>query len=216
LTLESSTIVQKKARTESAASIAATDAESRRSSKSSIDEKKEENFESMSEFNSIDFPEFVDKQTLEEKITEVRLQVEGGTKALSIKVNPTLANHARSFIQSSWHYKCESVIDELFVKAPQSPEKGAISFVVCKQFDDFGGNDGYASQDVILNVSGVQRAPDIAFWSARPTAQQRKHPIAQNCPLPNVWVEIVYNHAGDKQAALKKIREIIIPYKKVY
>ena len=104
----------------------------------------------------------------------------------------------------------EQSLDSLIIKAPQSGVKGKISGVLFGAFSTWGGAGTETSQDVILHTGTQLRAPDVAFWSAAPTRQQFNNPIANHCPLPNVWIEIFYNDA-DRDEALNKIREAVIP-----
>ena len=104
----------------------------------------------------------------------------------------------------------EQTLDSLIIKAPQSGTKGEISGVLFGALMTWGGAGTKTSQDVILQTGTQRRAPNVGFWSAKPTRQEFNNPLANHCPLPNVWIEIFYNDAG-RDEALNKIREAVIP-----
>jgi hypothetical protein len=104
----------------------------------------------------------------------------------------------------------EQSLGSLIIKAPQSVVKGEISGDLHHALKTWGGAGTKTSLDVILHTGPQQRAPDVAFWSVAPTPAQCNNPLANQCPLPNLWIEIFYNDA-DRDEALDKIRNAVIP-----
>ncbi|RIA88174.1 hypothetical protein C1645_739593 [Glomus cerebriforme] len=47
--------------------------------------------------------------------------------------------------------------------------------------------------------------PDVGIWFQMPTKAERVNPIKEQCPLPNVWIEVFYNRDPDRSHALSNI-----------
>jgi hypothetical protein len=42
-------------------------------------------------------------------------------------------------------------------------------------------------------VQGVgELIPDVGSWMTRPTRPQLVHPVANQCPPPDLWVEVIF------------------------
>jgi hypothetical protein len=115
--------------------------------------------------------------------------------------------------ESGWLGGCESSLDHLFFKAPQSLTKSDISFEICTEIRASSPEGSASGLDVILPIGGQARAPDVAFWRNRPAAEQRLHPLAQASLslLPNLWIEVFFNKTDDRTMAMDKIRDCVIP-----
>ncbi|CAB4495100.1 unnamed protein product [Rhizophagus irregularis] len=54
-------------------------------------------------------------------------------------------------------------------------------------------------------MAGNECKPDVGVWFQRPTYQQLHNPIANQCPPPNVYIEVFYNRDPDRQRAFDKL-----------
>jgi hypothetical protein len=43
---------------------------------------------------------------------------------------------------------------------------------------------------------------DVGIWFIKPTRAQRRRPIANGCPLPNVWIEVIVLNFAEKMYCL--------------
>lgn len=142
----------------------------------------------------------------------LRENIESRLTAVRVKVSPDIIVDVADQIASRWSYYCETSLDHLLFKAPQSGDKGLLSVRLASQLDAWGGPDAYTTVDMILNVGSVRRAPDLAFWRQKPSRSERLHPLAERCPLPQLWIEICYyDDAADFDRAVIKVRDCIIP-----
>ena len=96
------------------------------------------------------------REDIESRLTEVR-----------VKVRPEIIIAMSDYVFSCWSYYCETSLDHLLFKAPQSVDKGFLSMRLGSQLDAWGGPDSCTSLDAILNVGDVRRAPDVAFDSGQ-------------------------------------------------
>ena len=82
-----------------------------------------------------------------------------------VKFHPEIVIAMADYVSSSWSYYCETSLDLLLFKAPQSVKKGILSMRLGSQLDAWGGPNSCTSLDAILNVGEVRRAPYVAFDS---------------------------------------------------
>jgi len=62
---------------------------------------------------------------------------------------------------------------------------------------------------VMCTVNGNQYEPDVGAWQNTPTVAQRRKPIVNPCPAPDVWIEVIYNNQWDRTRNLQKIATLI-------
>ena len=48
----------------------------------------------------------------------------------------------------------------------------------------------YSGSNIICVVGGSERRPDVGIWFRKPTQAQRTNPIINQCPPPDVWIEV--------------------------
>jgi hypothetical protein len=142
----------------------------------------------------------------------LRDDIEYQPTEVRVKVHPEIVIAMADHVSSSWCYYCETSLDHLLFKAPQSGDKGVLSMRLGSQLDAWGSPDSYTTQDILLNVDDVRRAPDVAFWTTSPSRSQKLHPLKENCPLPQLWIEICYvDDVTDFKNAMSKVRDCVIP-----
>jgi hypothetical protein len=106
---------------------------------------------------------------------------------------------------------CESSYEHLLFKATQSGRKSRIHSVLDRILSRQAAG-GEVLLDTILNIGDRQKAADVAYWHTCLTNEQLDHPLSANCPHPNLWVEVFFNNSNDREYALTKICDYIIPY----
>lgn len=139
-------------------------------------------------------------------------QLRNRQHAIFIKVPDGSEAKLRNYLESVMDYRCEYDAGRLILKTPQSAVKSIMAGELFHAIKIYGGSTSCAAQDTLLSVSDLsERAPDVCFWSIKPTSQQLNNTISERCPLPNLWVEIFYNNPKDRNAALNKIRDVVLP-----
>jgi hypothetical protein len=66
---------------------------------------------------------------------------------------------------------------------------------------------GYTASDCILRTAAGELAPDVGWWTRRPSRERRQHPLraGNEMELPNLWIEIAGNIGEDIRIANEKI-----------
>ena len=49
----------------------------------------------------------------------------------------------------------------------------------------------YTGSNIICCIGGAERRPDVGVWFIKPTKAQRIHPVINQCPPPDVWIEVI-------------------------
>jgi hypothetical protein len=133
-------------------------------------------------------------------------------KYLVVRVGSKLAYDLATYVNRNWVRGCECSHDQLIFKASQSGVKSEIHYYLQQALRNQNLGGGKVLEDVILNIGDGQRAPDVGFWYVAPTIPQLTHPLAQNCPPPNIWIEVFFNNPQDRGKALLKIRDYVLPH----
>jgi hypothetical protein len=55
----------------------------------------------------------------------------------------------------------------------------------------------------ICVVGGAERRPDVGVWFIRPTFAQRSRPIIDQCPPPNVYIEVIVLISTEENRKIK-------------
>ncbi|CAB4426773.1 unnamed protein product [Rhizophagus irregularis] len=63
----------------------------------------------------------------------------------------------------------------------------------------------YSASNGICVIGGAECQSDTGIWFIRPTQAQRTHPIINQCPPPDVWIEVFFNKDLDQSNAINKV-----------
>jgi hypothetical protein len=161
-----------------------------------------------------------------EKIDVIRFEIEGIGKAATSSLKQILqqinALHNRvvpieisnvpdvgylalkKIIQRNVGETPEYVPGKFILKTPVSEDKGRICVKISKAFDEWNG--GSVSFDSIMTTDQNQcRAPDISWRQLPLTFAQRNNSYISR-PMPDLWIEVCYNRAGDRNTVFEKVQ----------
>ncbi|RGB29280.1 hypothetical protein C1646_672559 [Rhizophagus diaphanus] len=101
-------------------------------------------------------------------------------------------------------YNAEIIGEHMFIKY-DSKKKEKIHRRLANSAEAHNQNWDVDVNGMCTDNNRNEFLPDVGVWFQMPTQAQRTRPIAEQCPLPDVWVEVFYYRDPDRSRALTNI-----------